>query len=57
MQDVVALSGAHTVGYFERGIEQTGGHSESWRAMDLTPDAFDASEASLGLQRSCCRCR
>lgn len=47
MQDVVALSGAHTVGYFERGIEQTGGHSQSWRAMDLTPETWDASEAAV----------
>ncbi len=43
VQDLVALSGAHTVGFFETGIEQTGGHSleaDGSHAQPLRLNAF-----------------
>lgn len=61
LQDIVALSGAHTVGFFELGIEQTGAHSQQWRGMDQTPNTFDSSEpppatayAAAGLPNAHC---
>ncbi|PRW57293.1 L-ascorbate peroxidase peroxisomal-like [Chlorella sorokiniana] len=51
LQDLVALSGAHTVGFFETGIEQTGGHSNFWRPMDRTPYAFDTDYFQLVLNK------
>lgn len=46
-QDLVALSGAHTVGFAEVGFEQTFVHNGVWRALDKTPELFDNSESSL----------
>ena len=47
-QDVVTLSGAHTSGKFEQGVEQTGTHSDVWLPLDPgSPRAFDNSACLL----------
>lgn len=48
-QDLVALSGAHTVGFAEVGFEQTFVHNNVWRPLDKTPGRFDNGEPSVTL--------